>query len=447
MLRLYGEYDVIVAGAGISGVVAAVSARREGARTLLVERTGFVGGLVTAGRMTKPTGPVDSGVFREMLERAAALGGADTTIREAPWGPYSGIFDPEVLQRVMLDTLSEAGVELLLHAQVTDVVADERVRGVEAVVKSGRRLILSKATVDATGDGDVAALAGAPFSLGRPKDGKTQPITTYLRLINVDMPRLAAYVREHPQDFPDVVFPENSGKTNADYVFTFFATGFLGLIKQAKEAGDWRIPKNNITIKTGMLPGELNINATRFQGNALDERTLSEGEVELRRQAYNAFDFFRKYVPGCEEAALLDIGPLIGVRETRRIAGDYTLTYDEVKSQSRFRDAVGLSRCALDIHEPGGEGLIMTTVGKGYGLPYRALLPKGVEGLLVAGRCISVDEIALGSTRNVPACAITGEAAGTAAALAAKANTTPRRLNVEEVQAVLAKRAIALGNS
>ena len=445
MLRVYGEYDVIVAGAGISGVVAAISARREGTRTLLVERTGFVGGLVTAGRMTKPTGPVDGGVFGEMLERAAAMGGADTTIREAPWGQYSGIFDPEVLQRVMLDTLSGAGVELLLHAQVTDVTAGDRVRGIEVVVKSGRRLILSKVTVDATGDGDVAALAGASFWVGRLKDGKTQPITTYFRLINVDMPRLAAYVRERPEDFPDVVFPSNSGRTNEDYVFSFFTTGFHGLVKQAKEAGDWLIPKNNITIKTGMLPGELNINATRFQGNALDERTLSEAEVDLRRQAYNAFDFFRKYVPGCEDAALLDIAPMIGVRETRRIQGDYMLTYDEVKSQARFEDAVGLSRCALDIHEPGGEGLVMTTVGKGYGIPYRTLLPKGVEGLLVAGRCISVDEIALGSTRNVPACALTGEAAGTAAALAAKGNTTPRQLKVEDVQAALAKRGITLG--
>lgn len=448
MLGLFGEYDVAVAGAGVTGVVAAIAAGREGARTLLIDGTGFIGGNVTAGRLTKPHGSVQGGIFLELMERAERMGGADTSRRRSSWGQYSGIFDPEVLQRVILEALEEARVETLLHAQITDVVVDDRVRGVEVQVKSGRKIVLSRITVDATGDGDVAAMAGAPFMLGRPSDGKTQPMTAYVRLINVDVPRLAQFMRDHPEEFTfDYVLPPEGGDRNEDYTFKLLATGFVGLIKRAREAGDWKIPKDHITVKTGMLPGEININATRFQGNALDERTLTRAEIEIRRQAYNVLDFFKKYVPGFEHAALLDIAPKLGVRETRRIVGDYVLTGEDVQSERRFPDAVGLSLSAVDIHEPGGEGGSMATVKGGYGIPYRCLLPKGVEGLLVAGRCISADEIAHGSTRNVPACALTGEAAGTAAALAARAGVTPRQLNVSDLQAALAGKNVPLGNS
>lgn len=447
MLGLFGEYDVVVAGAGVTGVVAAIAAGRQGARTLMVEGSGFIGGNLTGGRLTKPHGEVQQGVFLDLMERAERLGGASTAKQQSSWGQFSGIFDPEVIQRVIIEALDEAQVEILLHAQITDVIASDRVRGLEVMVKSGRKLILAKAIVDASGDGDVAAMAGAPFMFGRPSDGKTQPMTSYVRLINVDVPKLAHYMREHPEEFTfDYVLPPEGGDRNEDYTFRLLATGFISLIKQAKAAGDYHVPKDHITVKTGMLPGEININATRFQGNALDERVVTRAEIEVRKQAYELFDFFRKYVPGFENAALLDIAPKLGIRETRRIEGDYILTGDEVKSQTRFPDAVGLSLSAVDIHEPGGEGGTMVTVAGGYGIPYRTLLPKGVEGVLVAGRCISTDDIAHGSTRNVPACALTGEAAGTAAALAAKAGVTPRQLNVADVQAALAAKGIPLGN-
>ncbi len=446
MLGLFGEYDVIVAGAGVTGIVAAIAAAREGAKTLLTEGSGVIGGLVTGGRLTKPTGPVDSGIFWELMQRAEKMGGADTATKQSYWGDYTGIFDPEVMQRVILEALEEARVEILLHARVTDVVMGDQLRGIEVSVKSGRKIILSRAAIDATGDGDLAALAGAQFLLGRPSDGKMQPITSYVRLINVDTPRLAKYMREFPGEFSEVVLPKNGGASRQDYVFNLFATGFTSLVRKAKEAGEWRIPKDHVTVKTGLLPGEVNINATRFQGNAVDERVLSEAEIEIRKQAYNVFDFFKKYVPGFEEAALLDVAPKIGVRETRRIVGDYLLTGEDAKSERRFEDSIAISRSAIDIHEPGGEGGLMLSVGRGFGVPYRCLLPKGVEGVLVAGRCISADEVAHGSTRNVPVCALTGQAAGTAAALAARAGLTPRQLKVGDLQVRLAQQGIVLGN-
>jgi len=447
MLGLYGEYQVVVAGAGIAGVVASIAARRQGAKVLLLEDSGTVGGMVTGGRLTKPHGPVDGGIFLEMIQRAASVGGANLSTWQVHWGEFGAVLDPEVMQRVILEMLEEAGVEVLLHARVVDVLQDSRVRGLEVAVKSGRKAVLGRAAVDATGDGDVAALAGAPFLLGRPADGKTQPISSYLRVVNVDTPRLARYMREHPEEFTELVLPEGDGKNPEDYRLNLLASGFGGLIDRARKAGDWKVPKGYISVKSGMMPGEVNLNATRFQGNGLDERTLSEAEIELRKQAYNVVDFLRKYVPGFEQALLLEVAPKLGVRETRRILGDYLLSGDDVKAERRFPDAIALSRSGLDIHEPGGEGGLKLSVGAGYGIPYRCLLPKGVDGLLVAGRCISTDEIAFGSTRNVPTCAQTGQAAGTAAALAVQAGLTPRQLNAAELQAALRSQGLALGTS
>lgn len=445
MLGLFGKYDVAVAGGGIAGVVAAIAAAREGAKTLLLEAGNSLGGIVTAGRLSKPTGLVACGIFWAMLLRAAERGGADTTTRQASWGRYSGLFDPEVMERVMLEMLEAEGVEILLRAHVRDVLMTDRLAGVEITVKSGRKVVLADAVVDATGDGDVAARAGAPWEMGRASDGMTQPITSYLRLINVDTPRLARYLRDNAADFSDLVLPETLGESPADFVLNFFATGFNRLVRQAKADGQWQVPKDVVTVKGGMVPGEININATRFQGSGLDERTLSAAELALRKQAYNVLEFFRRYVPGCEKAALLDIAPRMGVRETRRILGDYVLTGDDVTSQRRFPDSIALTCCPIDIHEPGGEGVVHIGVGSGYGIPYRCLLPRGVEGLLTAGRCISVDHVAYASTRNVPACALTGEAAGVAAALAVRGGGSPRAQEVGKVQAALAARGIVLG--
>jgi len=445
MLGLLGSYDVVVAGAGVTGVVASIAAAREGAKTLLVEGSGVIGGLITGGRMSKPTGPVEGGIFREMIDRTEAKGGADSSTRVSFWGPYTSIFDPEVMQRVILELLEESRVEVLLHARIDDAIVEGRiVRGVGVHVKSGHKLVLAKAIVDASGDGDVAALAGAEFALGRASDGLTQPITSYVRVINVDVVRLAQYMRDHREDFTDLFLPETTAAPE-EYAFTLFATGFTKVIERARKEGfPWVIPKNHITVKTGLLPGEININATRFHGNALDERVLSEAEIAIRKQAYCVYDFLRQYVPGFEKALFLDVGSKIGVRETRRIVGDYTLTEADVRSEARFPDSIGVSKCAIDIHEPAGERGLMESVGAGYNIPFRCLLPRGLDQILVAGRCISVDHVAHGSTRNTPACALTGQAAGTAAALSAKTGTPVRGLDISTLQRRLREAGIPL---
>ncbi len=445
-MKLFGAYNVVVVGAGAAGTVAAIRAAREGANTLLLEGSNVLGGLVTGGRLTKPTGLINAGIFQEMIERCAVLKGADASVRESYWGKYTGAFDAETMQRVIIEFVETAGVEVLLRAQVTDVVKDgSRLAGLIIMTKSGQQLVLADVFIDASGDGDVAALAGADVMVGRPSDGLTQPITSYFRLLNVDVPALIADAEANRDDLWELVAPAG-GKRNEDYVMSVLVTGFQQRIKKAESEGfKWIVPKDHITMKTGLIPGEISVNVTRFHGSGLDERVLSRAEIEIRKQAYCAFEFLQRYVKGFENAIFLEVAPKLGIRETRRVRGRYVLTEADVRGQARFADAIGLCNSPVDVHEPGGNRAIMDNVGEGYGIPFRCLLPEGVDGLLVAGRCISVDEVAFGSTRNVPACAMTGEAAAIAGARAAKSALLPADVEIAAVQDRLSSLGVSLG--
>ena len=446
-MQLFGTYDVVVVGAGISGVCSAIKARREGAKTLLVEASGTLGGLITGGRQTKPTGLINGGVFQELLDRCVRYKGADPEIRSSYWGKYSGQFDAEIMQRVIVEAVEESGVEVLLYAPVTEAIKEARsLKGIEVLTKLGPQMILAGCTIDASGDGDVAVLAGAQAMIGRAGDGLTQPISAYVRLVNVDFPAVARDFQQHRDDMWELNVPAKENATNEDHALVFFATGLTKRIEQAKRDGfNWIIPKNHITFKAGLIPGEVSLNITRFHGNALDPRTLTKAAIEIRKQAYNVFDFLKKYVRGFENAIFLEVAPKLGVRETRRIVGEYVLTEHDVRHEARFPDAIGLSNCPVDVHEPGGEKAIMDSVGAGYGVPYRCLVPKDVDSLLLAGRCISVDEIAFGSTRNLPVCAFTAEAAAIAAAYAARHRVEPRNVPISEIQRALTAANVVLG--
>ena len=446
-MNLFGSYDVVVTGAGSSGIVAAIRSAREGARTLLLEGTGFLGGLITGGRLTKPTGLINSAIFHEMLDRCVGYHGADGRVRESYWGKYTGTFDAETMQRVIIEMVEESGVEVLLRATVTEtMMKDKAMQGLIIRTKSGESLVLAKAFIDASGDGDVAALAGAEFMLGRDSDGLTQPITSYFRLLNVNVPALIADCEANRGDMWEVVYPKEAGEKNEDYVMAVLLTGFQQRIKdKVAEGFNWIIPKDHITMKTGLIPGEISVNVTRFQGNGLDDRDLSQAEIEIRKQAYCAFDFLQRYVKGFETAIFLEVAPKLGIRETRRVTGQYVLTEADVRGNKRFDDAIGLCNSPVDVHEPGGSRAIMDHVGIGYGIPYRTMIPLAVDNLVMAGRCISVDEIAFGSTRNVPACTMTGEAAAIAASLAAARGVRISAIPASDVQERLRKHGVWLG--
>ncbi|WP_062227665.1 FAD-dependent oxidoreductase [Aureimonas frigidaquae] len=445
-MQLFGSYDVVVTGAGSAGIVAAIRAAREGASVLLVEGTGFLGGLITGGRLTKPTGLINSPVFHEMLDRCVGYKGADGRVRESYWGKYTGTFDAEVMQRVIIEMVEEAGVEVLLRASVVQtVMQDDAVCGLIVRAKSGESLVLGKAFVDASGDGDVAALSGGHFKLGREADGLTQPITSYFRVLNVDVPALIADCEAHRDDMWEVVYPAEA-TLNEDFAMAVLLTGFQQRIKdKVREGFDWIIPKDHITMKTGLMPGEISVNVTRYQGNGLNDRDLSRAEIEIRKQAYCAFDFLQRYVGGFADAIFLEVAPKLGVRETRRIVGAYEITEADVRGNRRFEDGIGLCNSPVDVHEPGGSRAIMDHVGVGYGIPYRAMIPQDIDNLIIAGRCISADAIAFGSTRNVPACTMTGEAAGIATALAAGQGQRTSGIHVSQIQARLRELQVWLG--
>lgn len=454
MVRIAGTWDVVVAGSGSAGLVAAVAAAREGARTLLVERYGFLGGNLTAGMLgnfltfhNMRGEQIVGGIPQEIVDRLMARGGSPGHLRNAYGNAYSVTpYDTEAMKAVALEITQEAGVELLLHTFITDTVVEgRRVRGLQVANKSGLQLVLGRTVVDASGDGDVAALAGAAFEKGRPEDGATMAMTLMFRVANVDTDRVAEEVRQRPGQF---ILAEDPyiGKSREEVAAGIrslhdapLLTGWFDLVAEAKRRGEFHPNRQRVVISLSPRPGEVYVNSTavvRYDGT--DAQQLTAAEVEARRQVDAVFTFLRRYVAGFEQAVLAEVAPGIGVRETRRILGEYVLTLDDVLEGRTFPDGIAKGAYAVDVHEP--DGTIWhkhVKDGRAYDIPYRCLVPRDVDGLLVAGRCISVSREALGSTRVTAQTMAVGQAAGTAAALAAKEGIEPRRIPADVLRTML----------
>jgi hypothetical protein len=433
--------DVLVIGGGSSGIAAAAAAAREGARTTLVERYGFLGGTSTAG-MVGPfmtaysadgTQQVIAGLFQEMVDRMVELGGAIDPGDTAAGSAHAGFieyghahvtpFHSEALKLAAMELLADAGVQLRFHTSFVDVLKDgDRLAGIVVLDKGGLRALPATILVDCSADGDVSARAGAPFTIGRP-DGKMMPATMFFRVGGIDDARLQAWMDEHRQLHPGERL-------------------FECLVQQAKAEGRWRIPREYLNLYREPRPGEYRVNTTRLHDvDGTNPDDLSRAELEGRRQVGEVVRFLREYGPGCENAQLLETGAQIGIRETRHITGEYILTGDDVLQGARFPDAI--ARCAypIDIHDPTGtRGVLRGPQDLGrnwYEIPYRCLVPLEVENLLVAGRCISATHEGAASARVIPPCYATGQAAGTAAALAVRLGVPPRQVPAEELRAVL----------
>jgi hypothetical protein len=441
---------VLVVGGGIAGVMAAIAAGRSGARTLLVERFGSLGGTGTAAMMNLFYVPyaASRGLIRELFDRLIARGGAIP-------GEFV-VYDPELYKVTALDMLAEAGVQVLLHTLVSDAIMEGSwLRGIVIENKSGRQAILSRVTVDASGDGDVAARAGAPYIKGRESDGKMRPMTLIFRMGGVDVPRLVDYVKSHPEDFsPD---PLQCMLDLEHHMIRVF--GFFKLVEEAKARGELWSECYYFRVES-VLPerGVLTVNATRVYGvDGTDAGDLSRAEIETRHQMLQLAAFARTYVPGFEHSFILDSASTIGVRETRRIRGEYVMTEDDILAGRRYQDVVGVDANQQNPRQQGGhppdgkeggpqdpEARVMVARMFVYEIPFRTLVPKEVEGLLVAGRCMSVDHHADVYTRNQGTAMASGVAAGTAAALAARAGVVPRQVDVPAVQAQLRRLGVDL---
>jgi 2-polyprenyl-6-methoxyphenol hydroxylase-like FAD-dependent oxidoreductase len=400
------EADVIVAGAGSAGMVAAIAAARNGARTLLIDRAGFLGGTSTAVLDTmyafyapgERQEKVVAGIPDEVVARTEAY---DAVLRRPnTFGSGTGItYNPETLKRVWDDLAAEAGVRVLLQTLVTDAIKEgDRVTGVRFVNKGGAHTARGTVVIDASGDADVVAAAGGRFELAG-RDSAQQTLTTTFRMANVG---------------------ERALSVKKDQLHA--------LMREANRSGRFVLPREEGSVHRTPDAGVMATIMTRVPGVAPDDiEGLSRAEAAGRAQANEYFRFLKAMVPGYEDAVLVATSPWIGVRETRRILGDYQLTGEDVLAARRFDD--GIARCGAPIedHHVGRDTRWAYIPDSGtYTIPYRCLLPAGLEGIVVAGRCLSSSHDAHASARSIGTCMAMGQAAGTAAALAVAARSTPR---------------------
>ena len=416
--------EAIVCGGGPAGLCAAVAAAQEGADVLLIERYGFLGGVATAGLVTifMPyyTGgeQIIKGLFQEMLDRLDAAGG--WSHRHDDW-TRSDAFDPEIMKLVAQEMLEEAGVRLRLHTMLVDAVADKgHVDRVLLASKSGWEAAEASLFIDATGDGDLAVRAGAEYEQGRPEDGLSQPMTLMFRMAGVDEQRIP------PREEINALYDE------------------------AKAAGEIDNPRENVLWFYTTRPGEIHFNTTRIiKRDGTSAADLTEAELEGRRQVKQMVHFLTEKVPGFENAHLIVTATQVGVRESRRITGEYVLTAADVLGARKFSDGIARGCYSIDIHNPEGTGTVIKELpeGESYDIPYRCLCPRGFENLLVAGRPISATHEAHSSLRVMPIAAAIGEAAGVAAAMCVANEQTVPEVDVAALRERLLRRGASLSKA
>ncbi|MGH7729266.1 MAG: FAD-dependent oxidoreductase [Vulcanimicrobiaceae bacterium] len=437
------SFDVLVLGGGNAGSAAAIAAARGGARTLLVERYGFLGGTATAAMvgpwMTFHSGGerIVGGIAQEIVERLVASGGSPGHVPDAS-GYVATItpFDVEAHKALLFEMTEEAGVRLLLHAVFLETLLGPGggVTGVRVQTIAGPRDYRATVTVDASADALVAAAAGVAWQQGDER-GHVQPASLMFRLGHVDLEALARYARERPDQVRTSLPPEQRTAGNLTAV-----AGLYEIWEEARARGEIAIPRELVSFFATPYPDEVTVNMTRVvEIDPLDPDDLTRAEVEARKQVGELVRFFRARVPGFAQARLLASGAQVGIRESRRIVGRYTLTRDDVLAARAFPDPVARSAYPIDVHNPSGSGTRTERLapGSAYEIPYRCLLPEQVAGLLVAGRCISTTHEALASTRLTPTVMTLGQAAGTAAALAIARKLAPSELPYAELHARL----------
>ncbi len=432
------DYDVIVVGAGPSGVLAALAAAREGAQTLLIERSGMLGGSNTASLvcplMTFHAGEtqVVAGLAQQVVDRLAACGGTLGHIPD-PLGVTATLtpIEPTLLTQVYFAMLRQApGLRVLLHATLTEADArDGHIQSVVCVHKGGVSRFSARVLIDATGDGDLAALAGAPYHQGRESDGLAQPMSMLFKLGHVDYAPIRAAMRREPEQFV-----LRKGALEQPYTAV---SGFFELVRHAKEAGELTVDRDRVLLFQGVREDEAIVNMSRvIRKRSTDAEELTEAELEARAQVDELTRFFRRFVPGCSQAYLAQTGACVGVRESRRIVGQYTLTEQDIQRCRSFEDSVACCAFPIDIHDPLGAGLEWHASDTRcfYDVPYRVMLPRSLDNLLVTGRCASATHEAMASLRITATAMAMGEAAGVAAGMASREKSLPMKMDAAAIQ-------------
>ena len=441
--------DVLVAVGGMAGVTAAIAAARKGARTLLIDRLPFLGGNATAGLLgnfltfhNMKGEQICNGIPQEYVDGCTELGGAfpEGHLHNAYGNSYSVTpIDAEVLKLVTQQLALEAGVRLLLNTYTLGPVMEgERVAGIRIANKSGESEIRAKFVIDSSGDADIVAAAGAPFELGD-EQGNTMSISLFSRMGDVDLDKHLQFVKENPDNF---MLGEDPyiGKTKAEiaaglktYKDYPLVTGYYEAVKLAQSRGEFHPNRQRVVFSVCPTPGVVTINSTSMLGlSGVNAEDLTRAALEGREQIFKVRDFYRKYAPGFENCYVIDSASAIGVRETRRIAGEERLTTEMCVNAEKGPNDIGQGAYCLDVHQ--ASGVIEhkhIRDGESYGIPFGTLIPQKIDGCLVAGRAVSSDRFANGSVRNQAHIMTIGQAAGTAAAMCVERRIGPRELSVE----------------
>lgn len=430
------DVDITVVGGGPAGVAAAFQAARSGKSVLVIEQMNCLGGIATAGLHghiccydawhTNHIRVVGGTCYDVAME--AVRNGHGT------FNGYGADFEVEWFKLLLERELEKyPGLQVLYYTQFSDVVVEgDRIQYVIIQNKSGRQAVKTKIVIDASGDADVAACAGVPYEKGRDEDGKMQPMTLMYQIGDVNYERFQEYLKKgYYEQFPD----------DPDYY------GMRRLWRLAQENGDME-PFQTKCMGwwwCATRPDQMGINFTHITGkDPTNTEDLTFATIEGRRQAFAATKVFNKYVPGLENAYVIYSAALIGTRESRRILGEYRITAQDLIEERKFEDSIGYGSFFIDIHNCSGPGMDADEwhpeIGFKYQIPYGALVPQKIQNLLVAGRCISCDHIALGSLRVMPQCFIEGDAAGVAAALAVDEKSSVGAIDRKRLQQILRSR-------
>lgn len=436
--------QVLVVGAGAAGLNAAISAARNGADTLVVENHGFIGGVSSTlcwlGFHDQDYRLAVKGLPLEIARRLQDAGAAAEFAYDPRVGSVLSL-DGHYWKCLAMEMVREAGARVLLDTRMVETRREgDRIRGIVVESKSGRQDIEADVTLDCSGDGDVAARGGVDWEKGATADGELQAPTLVFRLGGADRKAFLAACHDPRYSYRDMIhsYPEIQQKMlrHLDSMSVFLVNGFKGFVDEARKQGEYDIPQLRVNLIKLHRADEFSVIMTKIAGvDPTDVSSLSGAYEEAYRQIPLLIRFFRKWVPGFSDARLIDIAPLLGVRESRRVMGDYVLTAEDLFSARQFDDTVALGGYQLDIHKD--DGSVQLRNLETYDIPYRCLVARKVEGLLVAGKCISATHEAISSTRVIPICMALGQAAGTAAALAVAKGTTPRELDPKALRSRL----------
>ena len=429
MFEVKNTYDVIVVGGGLSGICAAVSAARGGAKTVLIERYGILGGMLTSGNVYPILGMVSAGtIYDEMIK----LLGKDSQKEIVSGNGREVPVDVERAKSVLLRFVRENGVDVWLQTPMVEAqVENNRLTGVVIGTQEGLKILEAKVFIDTTGDGQLAALAGAPFAIGRAGDGKCQPVSMIFTIGGVHSEKgIVVNGRSDGVRLPD-------------------GTLYADVCEAANQRGELPPNVTIVRLHRTCYPGERNVNASQANGyDTLTPGGVTGAELDLNGQIDQIVTFLRKYIPGYKHCYVKTTGSTLGVRETRRIMGETTVTDEDVEQGRKYPDVVVHDAWfKIDIHNPagGGQAEKYAQPCMPYDIRYGSLVPLNVDGLLTAGRCISGTHRAHASYRVMGICMAMGQAAGVAAGLCVEKNCTPRELDVKDVQGKLMERGVDLG--